>query len=257
MRDVCFMIEEIVRMILLPKLRYNYIKSVLYLTLPALFLIGCSGSSNSNSSSNSIAVASTPSQASGLPDLTNAVPINLSDPVNFTGLNALAETTGVSVFPPLVGNPQINELLSGGNSLNPTGNVVIEYQDQYGVWGSEIPTVLNASYYTSTSLDIIFSSNGYTLRTYGPIVQGTYNGTILYRVRNTGENQCLPQTTYCVPTFLNGFYTTVDPSYCGLPSTTTENEILVQQCQDYITPGAANVGILGTFQVPILNWISN
>lgn len=157
------------------------------------------------------------------------VAIDLTDEVNYTGLKDIAG----SVQPPVVGDPKVAMSLTAGSGNSLTGQILVAFEDQIGFWAAIVNTFTGTTYYDGQTIDAIFSDNDLVFRTQGTISNNSLSGTIYYRLRQSGDTECLPETTTCVGgTSGCGIVTPPDPA---------------PACETYMTPGATGVKSLGTF----------
>ncbi|MFM8269823.1 MAG: hypothetical protein ACKN9V_06495 [Pseudomonadota bacterium] len=187
----------------------------------------------------------------GLPDLTGAVAVALSDNINYTGLSDIAG----SVVKPIVGDPKV--VLKITNGTTPTGRLRFAFEDRRGFWWTDMTSVASTGANTASSLDIIFSDNLLTVRIAGlkTVTNGnTLNSVFLYRVRQTSETECLPKVckynwlgqTFEVP--LESCFSTQAAYQTFLTNEATA-------CRNYMTSSSTNTQVktLGTFQVNYTN----
>lgn len=192
-----------------------------------------------------------PQTDSRLPDLTGAVPINLTDKVSFTAINDLLSPSNQFVALPLVLEPVIKMTLANDRSTNVKGKVLIAFEDKIGFWGAELSTVDGASIRNSSNIDTIHTDTEFTLRVLASISGADMYGIVYYRIRKTTpmmETQCLQQTVRCV----DAYGRELPASFCSYP---TPN--IVDTCRNYMNPSDSNVKTLGTFQAKVANWFTN
>jgi hypothetical protein len=120
--------------------------------------------------------------------LANAAAIDLTDNVNYTGLEAFA---GV-VNPPLVSDPVILMTLPDDRSTTFSSTLNIEFEDRIGAWEGTWTSFPETATRTSTSVDAIFSDSHITVRVVAAIESDgdTMDGIIYYRLRQTGDTYC-------------------------------------------------------------------
>ena len=188
---------------------------------------------------------------SGLPDLTGAVALSLTDNINYTGLSDIAGT----VVKPVVGDAKVQ--LKVTNSTTPSGTLRLAFEDHRGFWWTDMNSVSGTGSNTSSSLDIIFSDNLLTVRIAGlkTVTNGnTLNSVFLYRVRQAQETQCLPKVCR-----YNWFGQTFELPLERCFSTTAEYQTFlaneVTTCRNYMPSSSTNTQVktLGTFQVNYTN----
>lgn len=222
--------------------------------LCSLFLVSC-GATNSTTTGAPAVVdngggGTTPlpnpgeTTTPGLPDLTGAVALALTDNVNYVGLSDIAGT----VVRPIVGDPKVQLKVTSGTA--PTGTLRFAFEDSRGLWWTDMTSVSNTGTNTSSSLDIIFSDNALTVRILGvkTVVNGnTINSIFLYRVRQAQETDCLPKICK------NIYGQELPLSSCFLTQSAYQTFLAneVTSCRNYMTASSTNSQVknLGTFQV--------
>lgn len=176
-----------------------------------------------------------------LPDLSTSTTLNLDDKINYSGLVAIAG----NVVTPIVGDPKVLLRITNTQNTNVEGNLRLAFEDKVGFWWADLNSVKGTGINTSSALDIIFSDNSLTLRISATRAGDTLNPKIHYRVRQNGENQCLPMRCYVtfggvkyeVP-FGSQWCPAAEPDTAGI-------------CRDYMNPSSSNISVksLGTFSV--------
>jgi hypothetical protein len=137
-----------------------------------------------------------------LPDFSTGAQINVADITTYSGVEdimkpdllVLTDTNSI------VGNPLIRMDLNTSTTSTTAQKVFLFVEDAVGGWAAEIPEVKGTQRRTSTALDIIFSDDYLTVRVVGSISSGRLAANIFYRVRATGEEQCLPRGTLDIAT---------------------------------------------------------
>jgi hypothetical protein len=219
--------------------------------LLVLVVTGCSGSSNSSTppTSTNPTPASTPltppssSTDSDIPNLTNAVAITGPTTQNFQGLEAIAG----NFFSPLVGTAQI--LMSIPNQraadISASTTVLIVFEDAQGLWGLQQEAFSGAATLSGNTLDVITSDVTESWHIVGSVDSNqNINGTIYYRIRQSGETECENITVTCTPETNEPNGTT--PTCGGV----TPNPVPL--CEQYMSQSSTQ--ILGTFTAPLPNW---
>ena len=181
-----------------------------------------------------------------LPDLTGAVPINLIDNINYTGLAELAE----NVFPPLVGDAKIRLQFTNTRAQNINGNVLIAFEDNQGFWGAELTSFPGTSVHATTTLDAIFADEQIVIRTMGTLSGDDLNGTIFYRNRQPNDTACIQTQFTCDEMiYRNGSWIrhsyTEPPFPIGCQLTVADT---VTPCRTYMNPTNTQVKRLGSFR---------
>lgn len=169
-----------------------------------------------------------------LPDLTKAVPMLLAD-----GLNGLTDIFNF-VVPPLVGDPLVLMNISGGRSNVVTGSILVVFEDAVGFGGAQLNSFEEVGVRTSNYIDMIFADDELVLRAVTFFSGDDLNGTVYYRVRQAGENQCKKIIVNC---FGNPF--------CN------PNPDVETPCRNYMNLGNSAVEELGTFNANYADWVQN
>lgn len=214
------------------KLHKNILKAVSFLAI--LVLVSCgkpeekSGSvSNPTDPTNTGGTpipTPTPTGTPGVPDLTGALAINLSNGI--TDLNEVMSPWNTFVIPPLVGDPKALFQLSAANQVSVTGNITFAIEDTYGLWALTLNSFPNTSSHSTTAMDVIFASDELVVRSVG--VMSGVNATdvgIYYRLRDsadTDNGHCRTQQTttttcHCELTSFNPNPSTEDYTACYAP----------------------------------------
>lgn len=223
-----------------------------------LFLAGCGDQSSQTSTLPAPAspngpgagLPTTPSTTpSGLPDLSRANPINLIDKINFSGLSDLLSASNQIVVSPMVLEPLIKMTLTNDRSTYVKGKLLIAFEDQLGFWGAELPTVDSASVRDAYNVDSIHTDNEFSVRVLTSVSGTNLYGIIYYRIRRSGETQCLKQTVRCV----GPQGQTLPDSFCTYPTPD-----IATPCRSYMNPNdTTNVKTLGTFTAKTSDWFTN
>lgn len=192
-----------------------------------------------------------------LPDLSQAVNLILEDAINFSGLKDIAKV----VLTPMVRNPLVALTLNLDRS-NISGNILLAFEDQLGFWGAIVSSFEGTNSLTGDVLDMTFSDDELVLRMIGSILGDTLSGTVFYRIRETGDDQCKPVTVSCETTYTPGgplcqLYPwipecQVDPDPNPPECEVETNTVVV--CKDYINTGNAEVKNLGAFSGSLTDW---
>jgi len=185
-----------------------------------------------------------------LPDLSKAVGVTLADSTTYSGLQDIA----TNVFLPLVGDSLVSMNLELGADSSLSGSLLFAFEDQLGFWGALLPSFPGTGQITGGMLDIIFSDDELVLRTVGSFSGDQLNGTIYYRVRQSGEDQCLPVTVTCELVITDPgdawWYNPTPPDYdCDF------EEDVVSPCRAYMNLSETEVKALGSFSAPFSNWV--
>ena len=188
--------------------------------------------------------------------MTNAVPIDLVDETNLTGLKDIAEG---QVYPPLVGDPLINMTITSGGGTVVNGQVLVAFEDSQEFWGAQLPSFNGMGVALANSLDMTFADEDMVIRVMGSINNGTLDGNIYYRMRQSGDTECENVTVTCEPDGyiyattgrgvrqLIGFHSR-DDGQCNT------NYDTVTPCQQYIDTTNSQVKQLGSFEATYSNW---
>jgi len=172
----------------------NKISSLVFTVL--VVVIGCSKSNTNNTvptATNPTAGATTDIPTNGMtpnpnvPDLTLAVPIDLVDKTNYTGLNGISDN---QLNLPLVGDPL---------AFVRTTQITLAYEDQVGLWYAIIPTFTPTQNVTSSIFDTVYADEDLGVRVIAGISNGQLSGYIYYRNRQSGETQCEVIEETCTP----------------------------------------------------------
>lgn len=211
--------------------------------------------SNPASGTQTTLTVPTPSQNPNIPDLTNAVPINLVDKTSYSGL---MDISSGQVYPPLVGDPLIDMQLTSGGGTVVNGQVLVAFEDSQEFWGAELPSFNGMGTALANSLDMTFADEDLVVRVIGSISSGTLNGNIYYRVRQSGEIACENVTVTCE---LSGYiYATTSRGVRQLighsrdSSQCNTNYDTVTPCQQYVDTSNPQVKQLGSFEATYSNW---
>lgn len=216
---------------------------LLSISLGLLFLVAC-GDTGSNTtgiptSGGSGSGGTTPvtpdptNPTPGLPDLSKSSAINLDDKINYSGLIAIAG----NVVTPIVGDPRAVLKITNTTNLSVNGTLRLAFEDKAGFWWADMNSVEGTGVNTSSALDIIFSDNSLTIRIIAGRSGNLLISNIYYRVRQSGETQCLP--VYC---YVNGTPVPFGSQFCPIPKPDTAGI-----CRNYISTTLSSVKKLGTF----------
>lgn len=176
----------------------------------------------------------------GLPDLSGSAALSLSDNINYTGLSDIAG----NIVTPIVGDPQALLKITNTREQSVEGTLLVSFEDKLGFWGADLTSVPKSGVNTSQSLDILFTDNALTFRVVASRLGDTLLSTLYYRVRQSGENQCLP--VKCYFSWAGQQYEVPFNSiYCPIP----EPDV-VGTCRNYMDPSDSSVKTLGTFSTP-------
>lgn len=164
---------------------------------------------------------------SQIPDMTDAADVLLDHKKPYTELELLA---GV-IYGDLVGVPKLLPKITSGRETQATGSVWLTFEDEKGVWGTDIQSFPGTNTHSSSFLDMIFSDDKFVLRVQGGISSGTItSGRVYFRVRQSGEKQCLENSSPSVDT--------------------------VTPCLSYMDTSSSSVKRLGTFtKTGYLVWV--
>lgn len=249
------------------------------------FVVACGNPSNST---NSIPQASDPTANSPdesvptvtpvpvdprIPALNGAVPINLLDKINYSGLSDIAK----NVFLPLVGDPKIVlHLPNTRDQILYSGDALIAFEDKAGFWGAQLPAfakgnpeydsstkaLYNAGYFStvthvSSSMDMIFGDSELVLRVVGTLSGDDIAGKIYYRIPTGTETACHTISATC-----NYNYSYVDPSHNSSYSDNAANpkwrctyaSDTASKCTQYMATTNSQVKELGSFAAKYTNW---
>lgn len=175
----------------------------------------------------------------GLPDLTGSVALALTDNVTYSGLSAIAG----NISAPIVGDPKVLLKITNTRTQSVNGTLLVAFEDRMGFWGANMTSVKGTGVNTSSSLDIIFSDDALTLRVSSSRLGDNLLSTLTYRVRQTGETQCLPAKCYI--TWAGQKYEVpFSSAYCPLPTPDVAGT-----CRTYMNTSNNSVKNLGTFTV--------
>ena len=185
-----------------------------------------------------------------LPDLSKAVALNLKDKT-LKGLKDLA----VAIFPPLVGDPLILMDFSNGRGTEVEGSVLLSFEDAQGFWGARLDSVSGVGTRSADTLDMIFADDEFVLRIVGALSTDIMNGTVFYRLRAIGENQCKRPVLTCEiyyddPT-LHGYPPGVLPP---IPPECNEPPAWIAPCRAYMNLSDSHVKELGSFKATQSEW---
>lgn len=201
-----------------------------------------------------------PDDDTRVPDLEKAVTVALTDPVNFSGLEDIANF----VFAPLVGDPLVSMDLLVDRSTGISGSILVAFEDQIGFWGAILNSFKGTSTISSGALDMIFADDELVLRTIGTISGDTLNGTIYYRVRVTGDDECKPVTVTCQTNTTPGdpfcqmypWYPTCQANPNPNPPECDFEVDTVTPCLSYMSISNSSVKDLGSFSnTTFSNWV--
>jgi hypothetical protein len=226
----------------------RFLFPILSLSLGLLFLAAC-GETGSNTTGiptaggEDVEGPTTPlpedpgNTTSGIPNLSKSAVINLEDKINYSDLIAIAG----NVVTPIVGDPRVLLKITNTRSEKVNGTLLLAFEDKLGFWGADMNSVADTGVNTSSALDIIFSDNALTVRITASRLGEILLSHIHYRVRQSGETQCLPASCYI--TFGGIKYEVPFGSqWCPIPKPDTAGI-----CRSYMTTTQAAVKKLGTF----------
>lgn len=181
----------------------------------------------------------------GLPDLTGAFSLNLTDKITYSGLAAIAAP--IPLVTPVVGDPKV--LLKVSQATPITGTIGIGFEHNPGFWWAELNSVEGTGQNTTNNFEIIFSDSQLTLRVSALKTTpngNAFNSALLYRVRQANETQCLPSKCS-----VNWYGQTIDLPLASCFSSTAALEAYkasrVVECQNYMSTSQTQVKNLGTF----------
>lgn len=218
-----------------------------------IFLLGACGQTGSTTTGAPVAVTPTnptpdvdplpdlPTETTpGLPDLSGSVALALQDNINYTGLSDIAG----NIVTPIVGDPRALLRITNTREQSVEGTLMVSFEDKLGFWGADLVSVPKSGVNTSQSLDILFTDNALTFRVVASRMGDNLLSTLYYRVRKTGENECLP--VKCYFNWAGQQYEVpFNSTYCPIPAPD-----VVGTCRTYMEPGNTDVKILGTFSAP-------
>ena len=174
-----------------------------------------------------------------IPDLSKSAVINLEDKINYSGLSAIAG----NVVLPIVGDPRVVLKITNTRNQEVNGTLLLAFEDKLGLWVANMNSVEKTGANTAQALDIIFSDNALTVRITAGRLGENLLSNIHYRVRQTGETQCLPAK--CYVTFGGVKYEVpFGSSWCPIPQPDTAGI-----CRNYMATTQTAVKKLGTFSV--------
>lgn len=246
------------------------------LSLLALFILVLSGCGSSettgrgptptdpNSGPNTPIPSPSPTPDPRIPEwVTRSAPIRLAQSGVYTNLEDLVLQPNESVVLPLVGDPLIAMSLEGGRTNQVKGKLFVALEDKQGFAWREWTSLEAMSQRSSSFLSGYFLDNEMVVKVTGPIVNERFQGTVSFRVRQQGEQQCLPQTVtyyewvpYCVgqETTYNGQRACY--GYWDYYQTTrTETQLDQAACSAYLNSTHPSVKTLGSFEVLLSKWL--
>jgi hypothetical protein len=206
---------------------------ITFFSIGSLLLISACGGSSSSSVPTTATPSTTPTTVTvptvtsnpALPNLTNAVSINLVDKTNYSGLAAISG----NIYPPLVGDPYLSMTLTYGRTTPIAGTILVAYEDSIGFWGAQVNSFPGVDTYTATSFDMTFADDDLVFRSVGTLTNGSLTGNIYYRLRQSTDTGTECKTV----TVSNGsYYDNVTP------------------CVNYMNLSNAQVTNLGSFVQP-------
>jgi len=185
-----------------------------------------------------------------LPDLSRAVTLTLKDSDNFTGLIDLAK-----VFVPVMnaagekttdGDTLVSMVFSNDRATTISSQILIAFSDKLGFWAAQQKSFDGTAFRTSNGgIDAIHSDSEFTLRVISGLVGDDLYGTVYYRVRQPGENQCKQVVVTCT---YSGGTGSLPPCNYPAPDTATP-------CRNYMDKNTQTaVKELGTFKARYSNW---
>jgi hypothetical protein len=180
-----------------------------------------------------------------IPDLRNAVPIVLTDSVNFSGLEDLSQV----IFLPIVGDPLVKINISDGRSQSVSGDVLVAFEDREGFWGAQLESFEQTGIRTSTQIDMIFADDELVIRVVGVIVGNDLNGVVYYRQKQAEENECRKVVVTCDP--VGPFF----PAGNGSGSCDTTVDVSTP-CRAYMSTSLSQVKQLGSFSATYSDWVT-
>jgi len=159
-----------------------------------------------------------------LPTVTPPTDNRLPEWVDRTGKITLVSSSDYSnleklfgiIYPPVVGDPKIAMDIDSTRSSGGIKKLYLGVEDDAGFTYREWTAIDTMSTRSSTYLDGYFLDDQMVVHVGGNISSSPakVNGTIQFRVRATGETQCVPSTvTYCSAWHTPAYYA---PGYCGL-----------------------------------------
>jgi hypothetical protein len=167
-----------------------------------------------------------------------------------TGFQALMASNGNGFTPPMV-DTIVQMAIDSSNSLTPAGDIRVGIEDGYGFWGAIVPSFTAAGYRSGTAFRMISSNSLFTLKVSNGGHSGDdFWGTVFYRIRQSGEHQCLPQSDYCSQYY--GW-----PYWGSYPPECNPSADLVTPCVNYMnqTSNPTKVFPLGSFTTQYSNWV--
>lgn len=179
-----------------------------------------------------------------LPNLSNAVVLQLLNPNNITDLENIAMEP---VFGPLVNGAKLKMGMRAGTNFSLEGKATLFFEDQLGAWFTTIPSVAGASNSANSRIDLYYSDDVMSLRVDGVRNNNEVIASVYYRMRAQGETQCKPvQALTCRLTYPGG-YTFEVPYSSGLCGAVPSVDI-VTPCKNYLNPtlNPSTVKLLGT-----------
>lgn len=192
----------------------------------------------------------------GLPDITLSHSITLSDRTNYSAIIDLKRANNEIFSGSFTVPPMLKMTLSGRSKTTVPGKMLVwwEEEDQSGFWGAEVPTVDGAAIQgnngTTRNFDTIHSDSQLSFRVLAQSNDGVnLYGIIYYRIRQSGETQCLKQKVTCIDPWTGQ---QLPDSFCQY---TTPD--IVTPCRNYMNPGDSNVKTMGTFTSTINDWFPN
>jgi hypothetical protein len=173
--------------------------------------------------------------------LSKAAPVALEDNVTYRGLIDIAG----NIVLPIVGDPKLLLQITNTRQQSVEGLLRFAFEDKIGFWAADLKSVPKSGVNTSSALDILFTDDALTLRISASRLGDNLLSNIYYRIRQSGEKQCLPSK--CYVTFGGIKYEVpFGSTWCPIAQPDT-----VGICRDYMNPTAANSAVkkLGTFSV--------
>lgn len=177
----------------------------------------------------------------GIPDLTNVAVIALDNNVTYQGLIDIAG----NIVTPIVGDPKLLLKITNTRQQAVEGTLRLAFEDKIGLWVADLVSVPKSGVNTSSNLDILFTDDALTIRISSSRLGDNLLSNIYYRVRQSGENQCLPSK--CYVTFGGTRYEVpFGSAWCPIAQPDT-----VGICRNYMNPSTSNPAVkrLGTFSV--------
>ena len=192
----------------------------------------------------------------GIPDLTNAAPVQLLDNTTYTALEDLFSTI---VYGPLVGDSKLKLTLTYASGKL-TGSLLFGFED--GKYWRDMTqnSFDNTGSISATKLDIIFQDDSVVTRVKADRSGNTLsNGKFMYRIRQSSD----PLVHYVYPGTIAPGQTRPSADVaacktltwqCGGSPCASQND-MVPACQAYLNEGVAGTVQVGTFDSTVSAWV--